>query len=137
MDTLACLNKNRRAVTVNVKESEMTFPLSGFGFLLAYVVLVGTASFLEKFSVKQLNPHQVTFLMAIGMLITATPALWLKQGNLIVPTKTTVILIARLLLGLIFVFFLAMFILRFLSLLSFSPHLQLFSAYELLNVWIF
>jgi len=31
----------------------MTFPLSGFGFLIAYVVLVGTASFLEKFSMKQ------------------------------------------------------------------------------------
>ena len=66
----------------------MTFPLSGFGFLVAYVVLVGTASFLEKFSMKQLNPYQVNFLMAIGMVITATPALWLKQGNLIVPTKT-------------------------------------------------
>ena len=115
----------------------MTFPLSGFGFLLAYVVLVGTASFLEKFSVKQLNPYQVTFLIAIGMLITATPALWLKQGNLIVPTKTTVILIARLLLGLIFVFFLAMFILRVLSLRSISPQLQLSAADELLNVWIF
>ena len=66
----------------------MTFPLSGFGFLIAYVVLVGTASFLEKFSMKQLNPYQVNFLMAIGMLITAMPALWLKQGNLTVPTKT-------------------------------------------------
>ena len=137
MDTVPAWTEKCRAVTVNVKESEMTFPLSGFGFLLAYVVLVGTAFFLEKFSVKQLNPYQVTFLMAIGMLITATPALWLKQGNLIVPTKTTVILIARLLLGLIFVFFLAMFILRFRSLRSISPQLQLSAADELLNVWIF
>src|SRR2546423_2812215 len=65
----------------------MTFPLSGFGFLIAYVVLVGTASFLEKFSMKQLNPYQVNFLMAIGMAVTAVPALWIKQGSLTVPTK--------------------------------------------------
>ncbi len=52
----------------------MTFPLSGFGFLVGYVVLIGTASFLEKFSMKQLNPYQINFLMAIGMVITATPA---------------------------------------------------------------
>jgi len=45
------------------------------------------ASFLEKFSMKQLNPYQVNFLMAIGMAVTALPALWLKQGSLTVPTK--------------------------------------------------
>jgi hypothetical protein len=28
---------------------------SGFGFLLGYIVMVGVASFLEKFSMKQLN----------------------------------------------------------------------------------
>jgi len=61
--------------------------LTGFGFLLGYIVLVGTASFLEKFSMKQLNPYQVNFLMAIGMAVTAVPALWIKQGNLTVPTK--------------------------------------------------
>ena len=44
----------------------MNLPLSGFGFLLGYIVLVGTASFLEKFSMKQLNPYQVNFLKAIG-----------------------------------------------------------------------
>ena len=49
----------------------MTFPLSGFAFLLAYIVLVGVASFLEKFSMKQLNPYQVNFLMAIGLAVTA------------------------------------------------------------------
>jgi drug/metabolite transporter (DMT)-like permease len=65
----------------------MRFPLSGFSFLLAYIVLVGVASFLEKFSMKQLNPYQVNFLMAIGMAVTAVPALWIKQGSLIVPTK--------------------------------------------------
>ena len=61
--------------------------VTGFGFLLGYIVLVGTASFLEKFSMKQLNPYQVNFLMAIGMAITAVPALWIKQGSLTVPTR--------------------------------------------------
>lgn len=65
----------------------MQASLTGFGFLLGYIVLVGTASFLEKFSMKQLNPYQVNFLMAIGMAVTAVPALWIKQGNLTVPTK--------------------------------------------------
>ena len=49
----------------------MRLPLSGFAFLLGYIVLVGVASFLEKFSMKQLNPYQVNFLMAIGMAVTA------------------------------------------------------------------
>src|SRR5918994_4451292 len=61
--------------------------ISGFGFLLAYILMVGVASFLEKFSMKQLNPYQVNFLMAIGMAVTAVPALWIKQGSLTVPTK--------------------------------------------------
>jgi len=61
--------------------------VTGFGFLLGYIVLVGTASFLEKFSMKQLNPYQVNFLMAIGMAVTAVPALWIKHGSLTVPTK--------------------------------------------------
>ena len=66
----------------------MNSSVSGFGFLAGYVVMVGIASFLEKFSMKQLNPYQVNFLMAIGMAVTAVPALWIKQGSLIVPTKT-------------------------------------------------
>jgi transporter family protein len=49
--------------------------------------MVGTASFLEKFSMKQLNPYQVNFLMAIGMAVTAVPALLLKEGTLTVPMK--------------------------------------------------
>lgn len=65
----------------------MMASISGFGFLAAYVVLVGVASFLEKFSMKQLNPYQVNFLMAIGMAVTAVPALWIKQRSLSVPTK--------------------------------------------------
>ncbi len=65
----------------------MSLPLSGFGFLLGYIMMVGVASFLEKFSMKQLNPYQVNFLMAIGMAVTAVPALWIKQGSLKVPAK--------------------------------------------------
>ena len=65
----------------------MTTSISGFGFLAGYVVMVGVASFLEKFSMKQLNPYQVNFLMALGMAVTAIPALWIKQGSLTVPTK--------------------------------------------------
>jgi len=37
---------------------------------------------------KQLNPYQVNFLMAIGMFVTAVPALWIKQGSLRVPAKS-------------------------------------------------
>lgn len=65
----------------------MNLSISGFGFLLGYIVMIGVASFLDKFSMKQLNPYQVNFLMAIGMVVTAVPALWIKQGNLMVPTK--------------------------------------------------
>ncbi len=60
---------------------------TGFPLLVGYVVMVGVASFLEKFSMKQLNPYQINFLMAIGMLVTAVPALWIKEGTLIVPAK--------------------------------------------------
>jgi hypothetical protein len=56
------------------KDNLMTLQLSGFVFLLGYIVMVGVASFLEKFSMKQLNPYQVNFLMAIGMAITAVPS---------------------------------------------------------------
>ena len=65
----------------------MTSSISGFGFLAGYVVMVGVASFLEKFSMRQLSPYQVNFLMAIGMAVTAVPALLIKQGSLTVPTK--------------------------------------------------
>ena len=65
----------------------MRLPLSGFGFLLGYIVLVGVASFLQKFSMKQLSPYQINFLMAIGMLLTALPALWIKEGSLTVPAR--------------------------------------------------
>lgn len=66
----------------------MRFSLTGFVFLVGYIVLVGVASFLQKFSMKQLNPYQINFLMALGMLVTAVPALLIKQGSLSVPTKS-------------------------------------------------
>src|SRR5437016_8231148 len=66
----------------------MRFSLSGFAFLLGYIVLVGVASFLQKFSMNQLSPYQINFLMALGMLGTAVPALWLKQGSLSVPRES-------------------------------------------------
>ena len=66
----------------------MQFSLTGFAFLAGYIVLVGVASFLQKFGMKQLNPYQINFLMALGMLVTAVPALWIKQGSLTVPTKS-------------------------------------------------
>jgi drug/metabolite transporter (DMT)-like permease len=65
----------------------MKASLSGFGFLGGYIMLVGVASFLQKFSMKELNPYQVNFLMAIGMAVTAVPALFITQGNLTVPVK--------------------------------------------------
>ena len=61
--------------------------LTGFAFLLGYIVMVGVASLLQKFGMKQLNPYQINFLMAVGMLVTAVPALWITQGSLTVPTK--------------------------------------------------
>ena len=66
----------------------MKFSLSGFAFLAGYIVMVGVASFLQKFSMKQLNPYQVNFLMAAGMVVTAIPALLIKQGSLTVPLKS-------------------------------------------------
>jgi len=66
----------------------MKLTLSGILFLLGYILLVGTGSFLQKFSMKQLNPYQINFLMAIGMLITTVPALLIQQRNLSVPAKS-------------------------------------------------
>jgi drug/metabolite transporter (DMT)-like permease len=61
--------------------------VTGFLFLAAYVVLVGAATFLQKFSMTSLSPYQINFLMALGMLVTAVPALWLKEGTLSVPVQ--------------------------------------------------
>ena len=56
---------------------------------MSYMLTVsggGTPSFFEKFSMKQLSPW-INFLMAIGMVVTAVPALCIKEGNLRVPAK--------------------------------------------------
>lgn len=66
----------------------MQFSISGLAFLFGYIVLVGVASFLQKFSMTQLSPYQINFLMAIGMLVTAVPALWVDQASLMVPLKS-------------------------------------------------
>lgn len=66
----------------------MRFSVSGLAYLLGYIVLVGVASFLQKFSMNVLNPYQINYLMAIGMLVTAVPALWLTQGSLSVPKES-------------------------------------------------
>jgi small multidrug resistance pump len=68
--------------------NQMKLSFSGFVFLGGYIVLVGVASFLQKFTMKELNPYQVNFLMAIGMAVTAIPALLIVQGNLSVPIKS-------------------------------------------------
>ncbi|HYZ90889.1 MAG TPA: DMT family transporter [Actinomycetota bacterium] len=59
----------------------------GFLFLAGYVVLVGVASFLQKYTMETLTPYQINFLMAIGMAVTAIPALLIAQGNFRVPIK--------------------------------------------------
>jgi len=59
----------------------------GWAYLAGYIVLVGGGSFLQKFAMKDVTPFQINFLMVLGMLITAVPALLWQQGNLAVPLK--------------------------------------------------
>jgi len=59
--------------------------ISGFVFLLGYIVMVGVASFLQKFAMRELSAYQVNFFMFIGMLLTAPLALFLAEGSLGVP----------------------------------------------------
>jgi drug/metabolite transporter (DMT)-like permease len=66
----------------------MKSSLAGSIFVAGYIVLVGVASFLQKFTMKDLNPYQINFLMAIGMAVTAIPALLITQGSLTVPVKS-------------------------------------------------
>lgn len=63
----------------------MKYSTIGFVFLGGYILLVGVGSFLQKFAMKDLNAYHINFLMALGMLVTALPALWIKQGSLKVP----------------------------------------------------
>ena len=60
----------------------------GFLFLLGYILMVGLASFLQKFAMKDLNPYQLNFFMFIGMLLTAGPALLLFQRSLAIPAPS-------------------------------------------------
>lgn len=59
----------------------------GYIFIAGYVLVVGTASFLMKVSLKTLTPYQLNFLMGIGMLITAIPALLIAEKSFKIPTK--------------------------------------------------
>ena len=60
---------------------------SGWAYLSGYIGLVGTASFLQKFAMKDVSAFQINFLMAIGMMITAVPALLWQQGSLSVSVR--------------------------------------------------
>jgi drug/metabolite transporter (DMT)-like permease len=73
--------------TERVSSGSIAVKYTGFLYLAGYIVLVGVASFLQKLTMKELTPYHVNFLMAIGMLVTAVPALWWKQGDLGVPVK--------------------------------------------------
>lgn len=59
----------------------------GYLFLLSYIILVGTATFLQKFVMKQLTPFQLEFVIAIGMLLISTPILLIQQKSLMIPVK--------------------------------------------------
>src|SRR5436190_20957853 len=57
----------------------------GFVFLLGYILMVGVASFLQKFAMKDLSPYQLNFFMFVGMLLTAPAALFLAQKDFSLP----------------------------------------------------
>lgn len=61
--------------------------MSGYIFVLGYILLVGFATFLMKASLKGLSPYQLNFLMGIGMLVTGIPALILAHGSFRIPMK--------------------------------------------------
>ncbi len=60
----------------------------GLVYLMLYVLVVGTGTFLMKFVMSDLTPYQLNFLIAIGMVIITVPALLIAQGNFSVPVKT-------------------------------------------------
>ena len=59
----------------------------GAVFLIGYIGLVGVATFLLKYTMKDLSAYQLNFLMSIGMLVTAVPALWLAERSFAIPRK--------------------------------------------------
>lgn len=54
-------------------------------FLAGYVAMIGVATFLLKYAMKDLSAYQLNFLMAIGMVVTGTPALWLAERTFALP----------------------------------------------------
>jgi len=59
----------------------------GWIFLWGYVGLIGVATFLMKYAMKDLSPYQINFLMALGMLVTGVPALLIADTSLKLPLK--------------------------------------------------
>lgn len=59
----------------------------GAFFLAGYIAMVGVATFLLKYAMKDLSAYQLNLLMGIGMLVTGVPALWLAEGTLAMPRR--------------------------------------------------
>ena len=59
----------------------------GAVFLAGYIAMVGVATFLLKYAMKDLSAYQLNLLMGIGMLLTGVPALWLAEGTLAMPKR--------------------------------------------------
>jgi drug/metabolite transporter (DMT)-like permease len=58
----------------------------GYLFIAGYILLVGTATFLMKVTLKNLSPYQLNFLMGIGMLVTGLPALLIAHRSFKMPS---------------------------------------------------
>ena len=69
-------------------DQEETMRVSGFLFLLGYILMVGGASFLQKVAMKDLSPYQLNFFMFVGMLVTAPAAVWLAHRSVSFPTQS-------------------------------------------------
>jgi drug/metabolite transporter (DMT)-like permease len=61
--------------------------MMGYLFILGYVVIVGSATFLMKVGLKTINPYQLNFLMGLGMLVTGVPALLIADRSFKLPIK--------------------------------------------------
>ncbi len=59
----------------------------GYLYLLGYIFGVGIATFLMRFAMKNLNVWQINLLMAIGMIITTLPGMYLVQKNFKFPSE--------------------------------------------------
>ncbi len=59
----------------------------GYLFLLGYILLVGVATFLQKFAMKTLSPFQLEFLVAIGMISISSAALFFNQKSFNMPVS--------------------------------------------------